>query len=187
MRPLATPSPASSTAASAPPAGSPARVHTARTVATIVVLVALAAVTGARTPPARAAGDPALADQWGLSLVGAPEAWRTATGSGTTIAVVDSGIDLAHEDLAEKIVEPRSWVSATAQDDAGHGSHVAGIAGAVTGNGKGVAGVAPGARLMPLKVLARDPLDGRSKGSFANVVAAIRHAADHGAAPRSHW
>ena len=132
--------------------------------------------------------------QWGLEEINAPEAWGAGTGEGVTIAVVDSGVDLGHEDLRDKIVAEVSCVGAkgdpaqcrgSAQDDHGHGTHVAGIALASTDNGRGVAGVAPDADLMAVRVLTNQcDADGASceaSGTSADVSAGIRWAADHGA------
>jgi len=128
--------------------------------------------------------DPLFAKQWALDQVGAPEAWaRGAGGAGTTIAVVDTGVDLGHPDLSSKIVAGTDLVAETgadcpagAQDENGHGTHVAGIAAAVTGNGIGVAGVAPDAQIMPVRVL-----DSEGSGTSDDIVAGIRWATDHGA------
>jgi subtilisin family serine protease len=130
--------------------------------------------------------------QWGLERIGAPEAWTTASGAGTTIAVVDSGIDLEHEDLAAQLVDQISCIGAagdptrcrgSAQDDNGHGTHVSGIALAATGNGRGIAGVAPGARLLAVRVLANDcsAAGCTASGTAGDVAAGIRWAVDHGA------
>ena len=131
--------------------------------------------------------------QWGLDRINAPGAWDVSTGSGITIAVVDSGVDLQHEDLRDKVVAEVSCVGAdgdpgrcrgSAQDDNGHGTHVAGIALATTDNGRGVAGVAPDADLMAVRVLSNSCDGGggcQATGSAADVSAGIRWAADHGA------
>src|SRR5687768_2546702 len=116
------------------------------------LIVALApAGAGGSTP-----NDPVLEQglQWSLERIGAPGAWARGTGDDITIAVVDSGVDLSHEDLAPKLVGHISCIGASGdgtgcsgsgKDDNGHGTHVAGIALAATGNGKGIAGVAPDA------------------------------------------
>src|SRR4051794_11652671 len=169
-------------------------------------LVALLALAGASlsiglspavasTRSAAETGDPGRAVQWGLERIGAPDAWATATGRGTTIAVVDSGAALEHEDLQDgKIVGAVSCLdtdgdpmrcAAGGQDDDGHGTHVAGIAAATTGNGKGIAGVAPDASLLIVKVL-RHGCDAlgtscTASGTAADVSAGILYAADHGA------
>src|SRR5215208_3576746 len=127
--------------------------------------------------------DPLFAKQWALDQINAPEAWaRGAHGAGTTIAVVDTGVDLGHPDLSAKLVAGTDIVGSNGdcppgpQDENGHGTHVAGIAAAVTNNGIGVAGVAPDASIMPVRVL-----DSEGSGSSDDVAAGIRWAADHGA------
>lgn len=146
---------------------------------TAVALTALA-VLGITAPPVRAASDQGQCKQWGMGIIGAETAWGAATGKGITIAIVDTGIELHHEDLAAHIdmVNGHNFVDPTAppQDDHGHGTHVAGIAAAITNNGRGVVGVAPDATIMPVKVL-----DSNGTGSTTNVAAGIRWAADHGA------
>lgn len=128
-------------------------------------------------------GDPYASQQWGLTRIEADKAWPLATGAGVTIAVVDSGVDLGHPDLAEKIVSypDADFVDGKAdtdgpQDKSGHGTHVAGIAAAVTNNGVGVAGVAPAASILPVRVL-----DERGRGTTGRVAAGVRYAADKGA------
>jgi subtilisin family serine protease len=127
--------------------------------------------------------DPLFARQWALDQLNAPEAWaRGARGAGTTVAVVDTGVDLSHPDLLSKLVAGQDFVAGKTdcptgpQDENGHGTHVAGIAAAVTNNGIGVAGVAPDAQLMPVRVL-----DEEGSGSLEDVAAGIRWAADNGA------
>jgi serine protease len=127
--------------------------------------------------------DPLFPRQWALDQLNAPEAWaRGARGAGTTVAVVDTGVDLAHPDLSSKLVAGHDFVAgrtdcpAGPQDENGHGTHVAGIAGAMTDNGIGVAGVAPDASIMPVRVL-----DEEGSGSLEDVAAGIRWAADNGA------
>lgn len=150
-------------------------------------------------PPAAAgpvpADDPVYEQglQWGLERIGAPQAWARGTGEGVTIAVVDSGVDLAHEELRDQVVGHTSCVGAdgdpgacrgSGQDDNGHGTHVAGIALAATGNGRGIAGVAPDADLLAVRVLADScDADGtcEATGSADDVAAGIRWAADQGA------
>ena len=130
-----------------------------------------------------AANDPLFAEQWGLTQINAPAAWqRGATGAGVTIAVVDTGVDLNHPDLASKLVTGADFQAGKRdcppgpQDENGHGTHVAGIAAAVTNNGIGVAGTTPDAKIMPVRVL-----DAEGSGDIETVVAGIKYAADHGA------
>ena len=123
--------------------------------------------------------DPSWGSQYGLNNIRAPQGWDTTTGSATVIiAIVDTGVDLTHPDLSTKIVAGYDFVNndAIAQDDNGHGSHVAGIAAASSNNGAGVAGASWGARIMPVKVL-----DASKNGSFANAASGIIWATDHGA------
>src|SRR5207249_216773 len=126
--------------------------------------------------------DPLFPHQWGLTQIKAPDAWaHGALGAGVTIAIVDTGVDLNHPDLGSKIVAGADLVSGETctpgdQDLNGHGTHVAGIAAALTNNGIGVAGTAPDAKIMPVRVL-----DSTGSGSTDDVAAGIRWAADHGA------
>ncbi|MDH7475678.1 MAG: S8 family peptidase [Anaerolineae bacterium] len=118
-------------------------------------------------------------DQWGLNKIEGPKAWGITTGSSlVTIAVIDTGVDLDHPDLQDKIVPGWDFVNndATPDDDHSHGTHVAGIAAATTNNGLGVAGVAWNTRIMPVKVL-----DSSGNGSMDDVIAGMTYAADHGA------
>lgn len=127
--------------------------------------------------------------QWGLHKIKAPEAWQTerATGFGINIAVVDSGTDLEHSDLlcAGKLVVHEGATigkSDPPHDRDGHGTHVAGIAAACTDNGKGVAGVAPDATVIPVN--ATDAIEDSSLlpgGSDEAMAAGIRFATEAGA------
>ncbi|MEO7980880.1 MAG: S8 family serine peptidase [Sporichthyaceae bacterium] len=106
-------------------------------------------------PPAGAAApnDPLFAKQYGPQQVHAPQAWATSTGAGAVIAVVDTGVDLTHEDLAGKLVPGATFIGCNPScgngdwkgpDGVGQpsdslGTHVAGIAAAATGSGVGIA------------------------------------------------
>jgi len=117
--------------------------------------------------------------QWGPQKIQAPAAWDVTTGtSDVLIAIVDTGVDLAHPDLNDKIVPGWDFIGEDpyAQDDHGHGSHVAGIAAAETDNDRGVAGVSWGARIMPIKVL-----DENGDGYYSDVARGVRYACNHGA------
>lgn len=114
-----------------------------------------------------------------MSKIRADQAWNASKGAGVTIAIVDTGIDLTHPDLKNKIVSHYTCIGTCktgGDDDNGHGSHVAGIAAAATGNGVGIAGVAPSAKLMAVKALASD-----GSGSCSDIALGIRWATDHGA------
>ena len=143
-----------------------------------LLVAAAAALVLVATPLARASSDPMFGQQYGPQQVNAPSAWQRSTGSGVVIAVVDTGVDLHHPDLVSKLVPGHDFVDddATPDDGNGHGTHVAGIAAAATGNGVGIAGMAPAARIMPVRVLGND-----GKGYSDDVVTGVRWAVDHGA------
>ena len=118
-----------------------------------------------------------------FGAVHAPAAWDSATGTGETIAVIDGGFDVTHPDLAGKVSLAWDVVgSTTAVDDPyaigvpGHGTATASVAAASTNNGIGLAGAAPNAHLMLIKV-------SDSNGAiYSNALAAgIVYAVDHGA------
>jgi subtilisin family serine protease len=130
--------------------------------------------------------------QWGPRQINANQAWATSTGAGQTIAIVDSGVDLDHPDLAGKIAggvtffecaaQPAGcgngdWESGPPAAGAGdpHGTHVAGIAAATANNATGIAGTAPDARILAVKVL------GAEGGSFEDIAAGVRWSVDNGA------
>ncbi len=115
---------------------------------------------------------------YNLEIIQAADAWGSCSqGQAVTIAVVDTGIDLDHSDLQANLASGKSFVDgvSSANDDYGHGTHVAGIVAAVANNG-GVVGVAPLATLMPVKVL-----DNQGSGSLYAVAQGIEWATDHGA------
>jgi subtilisin family serine protease len=126
--------------------------------------------------------DPLFLRQWGLDQINAPEAWSRAQGAGATIAIVDSGVDLNHPDLKSQLVPGVDLVAGNTdcppgpEDENGHGTHVAGIAAAATDNGIGVAGTAPDAKIMPVRVQ-----DASGSGDSGTVTEGIVWAADHGA------
>ncbi len=123
--------------------------------------------------------DPAFAFQYALVNIRAPQAWDITTGSSAvTIAIIDSGVDLSHPELAPKLLPGYDFVNGDAipQDDNGHGTHVAGVAAAASNNGLGMAGVSWGARILPVKVL-----NALNSGTYANVAAGIVWAANQGA------
>lgn len=156
------------------------------------VLAALVAATAASS--AATVGDPYRSKQWGLDHIRAEQAWATSDGTDALVAVVDTGVDLGHPDLAANLVtypdadmvEPkgtctkkkrvRTCVQDGAQDENGHGTHVAGIVAAVSDNGIGVAGTAPGAKVLPVRVL-----DAEGTGTAEQVAAGIRYASAKGA------
>ena len=160
----------------------------------VAVLTAVPLVLATATAGQAATTDPLRAEQWGLDRIRAEAAWPISTGTGALVAVVDTGVDLAHPDLAANVVGPgadfvepagtctgnkrggRTCVQDGAQDKNGHGTHVAGIIAAVTNNGTGVAGVAPGARILPVRVL-----DAEGSGTTDQIAAGVRYATAQGA------
>lgn len=117
--------------------------------------------------------DPLRAQQWGLDKMNVPAVWASyGTRLKTvTVALVDTGVDLKHPDLQGVLVEGANFdkPGTPPQDEAGHGTMTAGCIAAVANNGQGVAGVAPNAKIMPLKV----------GNSASSVVEAMMYAADH--------
>lgn len=152
-----------------------------------------ARMTAALTP-----NDPRYGEQWdftGTNGMRVPGAWDAATGTGATVAVIDTGIT-AHPDLDANVLPGYDFVSdataardgngrdanaqdqgdwyvagecgqATAGNSSWHGTHVAGTVAAVTGNATGVAGVAPNAKVVPVRVLAK------CGGSLSDIADAI--------------
>ncbi|MFZ5916577.1 MAG: S8 family serine peptidase [Chloroflexota bacterium] len=123
--------------------------------------------------------DPGYSGRWWWDKIQAPEAWDVTTGSpDVIIAVIDTGVDLDHPDLAAKLVDGYDFANldTTPDDDHGHGTHVAGITAAVTDNSLGVAGLAWQASIMPVKVL-----DSSGSGWLSDVAGGIVYAADNGA------
>ncbi|HYX44194.1 MAG TPA: S8 family serine peptidase, partial [Acidimicrobiales bacterium] len=147
--------------------------------------VIVASVLALVPSTARASNDPLFAKQWALRQIDAPSAWSASTGSGVRIGIVDTGVDLAHEDLGDKVVAHTSCIDTggdpgrcrgSGQDDHGHGTHLAGVAAATKDNGKGVAGVAPGAQLVVAK-----SLNFAGAGNLEDINAGIRWVVDHDA------
>lgn len=125
--------------------------------------------------------DPGYASQWALPKISAPQAWDVTRGSSSVlIAVVDTGIDLDHPDLAARVRTDIDYdfvnSDADAMDDNGHGTAIAGIIAAVTNNGVGVAGLCPNCMLLPVKVL-----NASGSGAYSTIASGIRYAADKGA------
>lgn len=132
----------------------------------------IAALLGvAATAASGAPSDPRFFQQWGLKRIGAEFAWGQSTGAGVVIAVLDSGVDAAHPDLAGKVLAGRDFVSGDADpsDENGHGTMVAGIAAAALHNGVGISPVAPDASVLPARVI-----DQEGRGTTDDAAEAIR-------------
>jgi len=131
--------------------------------------------------------DRAFSRQWALQMIQAPLAWELNQGSAdVTVAVLDSGIDLTHPDLAQHVlpigcnlIEDQVCTpnghGTPPIDQEGHGSHVAGIVAAATNNGEGIAGIAWNASLLPVRITS----DG--KGLESDFITGVVWAVDHGA------
>jgi subtilisin family serine protease len=122
--------------------------------------------------------DPLFPEQYSLKKVEAGKAWFLNTGKDTVkIAIIDSGVDLEHPDLKAKLLEGYNALDPAKppKDDVRHGTHVAGIAGAIGNNGVGVAGLASNCKIIPVKVL------GANSGTLDSISAGLIWAADNGA------
>ncbi|MFC6152951.1 S8 family serine peptidase [Nocardioides yefusunii] len=148
---------------------------------------------------AGATNDPFFDDQWGLSRTRLPGAWNVSTGDKVKVAVVDTGIDISHPDLVGRVTDGAEFDYTKADRDAdqgagflpvddedlpgkgwedphGHGTHVAGIIAANVNNGLQIAGGAPGAAVMPVKVF-----DENGAGASSDVARGIVWAVNNGA------
>jgi thermitase len=122
--------------------------------------------------------DPQYSSAWHLPKIGAPTAWDTAQGSGTTIAILDTGIDAVHPDLQSQIVPGWNFYdnNNNVADVHGHGTSVAGVAAAAGNNGVGTASVSFRSKIMPMRVT-----DTTGWGYYSMMAAALTAAADSGA------
>jgi subtilisin family serine protease len=122
--------------------------------------------------------DPYYANGWHLPKIGTPTAWQTSSGRNVVIAILDSGVDPDHPDLASKLVPGWNTYNNNADtaDVYGHGTKVAGAAAALTNNGIGVAAVASDAQVMPMRVTGTD-----GWASYSAIASALTWAADRGA------
>lgn len=122
--------------------------------------------------------DPYYSKGWHLPKIGTPTAWQTSSGSNVVIAILDSGVDPDHPDLAAKLVPGWNTYNNNADtaDVYGHGTKVAGAAAALTNNSVGVAAVAGDAQVMPMRVTGTD-----GWASYSAIASALTWAADRGA------
>jgi subtilisin family serine protease len=158
------------------------------------------AVTTSSVPSLIRSNDPYYDYMWWHQAVHAREAWEFGTGEGVVVAVVDTGVDILHEDLTRNIWinegeingdgidndnngyvdDYYGWnfVSNTNNilDDNGHGTHVSGIIAATADNNIGIAGIAPNSKILPVKVA-----NSRGGATLEDILAGLRYAADMGA------
>ncbi|MER5552787.1 type VII secretion-associated serine protease mycosin [Streptomyces sp. NPDC002793] len=147
-------------------------------------LAALLVAAGAGTAQA----DSVRSNQWHLTAMKAEEMWRSSTGDGITVAVIDSGVDTSNPDLQGKILDGRNFAPGESGDEHsdydGHGTSMAALI-AGTGNsrdGDGAFGLAPGVKVLPVRVPEKAANLAEDNEQFnATVSAAIRYSADEGA------
>jgi type VII secretion-associated serine protease mycosin len=126
----------------------------------------------------RTSDDPRRSEQWALDRLEAEASWDRATGKGVVVAVLDTGVDGSHPDLASSVLPGFDVIDGTdgRVDPNGHGTHVAGIITADADDALGVAGLAPDASILPVRVLGAD-----GSGDDAGIAEGVLWAADHGA------
>ncbi|MCB0371363.1 MAG: S8 family serine peptidase, partial [Bdellovibrionales bacterium] len=139
-------------------------------------------------------------DLWGLKKINTEDAWDLTQGEGVVVAVVDTGLDLTHADIAENVWTNEGEIPGNGIDDdqngyiddvhgwdfgdqdndvddfQGHGTHVAGTIAAVGNNSEGIIGVAPKSKIMPVK-----GFSSYGGGTTSSLAAAIVYAAMNGA------
>ncbi|MFK0254657.1 type VII secretion-associated serine protease mycosin [Streptomyces sp. NPDC090445] len=152
-------------------------------------LVLGAVLVGATAPPA--AADAVRDRQWALTALRAEEAWGITQGDGVTVAVLDTGVDSTHPDLAGQVLDGTDLIGMGAgPGDRAWARHGTAMAGIIAGHGhgrnrrQGVLGVAPQARILPVRVILEEGDPGRSKARQSKggaLAEGIRWAADHGA------
>ncbi|MEM7128361.1 MAG: S8 family serine peptidase, partial [Chloroflexota bacterium] len=127
--------------------------------------------------------DPSYDQQWALPQIQAHKAWEVTKGNkGVVLAIIDTGIDTTHPDLHSKLTPRNTWYDfgnndTNPRDVNGHGTHVAGIAGAVVNNKIGIAGLAWNAQILPIKVFP----DHKNGASTSAIARGILHAVSMGA------
>ncbi|MFC9592617.1 type VII secretion-associated serine protease mycosin [Streptomyces sp. NPDC056944] len=155
----------------------------------VALLAAAFSVLPATTAPAHA--DTIRARQWGLEALHTSEVWRTTKGKGVTVAVLDTGVDAHHPDLAGSVLTGRDLIGfGASKGDRAWARHGTAMAGIIAGHGHGpgsqdgVLGVAPDVRILPVRVILESTDKARDKARKTRGTAlaeGIRWAADHGA------
>ncbi|MFF9352202.1 type VII secretion-associated serine protease mycosin [Streptomyces sp. NPDC014734] len=150
-----------------------------------------AATAFALLPAAPASADALRDQQWGLDALHTERAWQTTRGKGITVAVVDTGVDGSLPDLAGQVLPGKDMIGfGAARGDRSWARHGTAMAGIIAGRGHGagredgVLGVAPEAKILPVRVIleASDPARTKARESRGTALAdGIRWAADHGA------
>lgn len=129
-------------------------------------------------PAALTPNDPYFGSQWHQNKIRTPSAWDLTSGAGVTVAILDTGVDATHPELSASIVPGWNFYanSADTTDSLGHGTAVAGTVAAATNNGVGVASIAGGAKIMPIRIS-----DNNGFATASTIAQAITYAADRGA------
>lgn len=129
-------------------------------------------------PPAFVPDDTLYNPSWHHPKIKTPSAWDTSTGTGVTIAILDTGVDPTHPDLSAQLVPGRNILdnNNNTEDVHGHGTWVAGVAAASGNNAVGIAGVAWNAKIMPIRIA-----DETGYAFWSDMATGILYAADHGA------
>ncbi|MFF3419485.1 type VII secretion-associated serine protease mycosin [Streptomyces sp. NPDC002698] len=183
------------TTGTTPPVGRPRRpapgVRGPRISRRAGALAALLAASLTLVPSAAAHADGIRAQQWGLDAMHTQQAWRTTKGKGVTVAVLDTGVDALHPDLKGNVLAEKDLVGFGASRGdrtwARHGTAMAGIIaghGHGPGDADGVMGIAPEAKILPVRVILedKDPARSKARNTRGNALAdGIRWATDHGA------
>uniref|UniRef100_UPI003CD071A5 type VII secretion-associated serine protease mycosin n=1 Tax=Streptomyces hawaiiensis TaxID=67305 RepID=UPI003CD071A5 len=169
----------------------PAGKHPRRPSRKAAALGALLSVGLVLLPAATAHADGIRAQQWALEAMHTEEAWQTTKGRGITVAVLDTGVEADHPDLVGNVLPGKDLVRFGAEPGdrawARHGTAMAGIIaghGHGPGDADGVIGIAPEAKILPVRVILEDgdPSRAKARSTRGNALAeGIRWAADHGA------
>ncbi|MCX5412223.1 type VII secretion-associated serine protease mycosin [Streptomyces sp. NBC_00059] len=153
----------------------------------VPVVLGLLLAVGASTP---AFADSARSEQWHLDAMKAEEMWKTSTGEGVTVAVIDSGVDATNPDLTGRVLEglnlEKDLPGDELEDYSGHGT---GMAGLISGTGRalggnGAFGLAPGAKILPIRMPKAGGAANQAAGDKRfneNLPKAIKYAVDHDA------
>lgn len=155
------------------------------------LLCCLLAATVALVPPSTAYADGIRAKQWALEALHTQEAWQSTKGGGITVAVLDTGVEADHPDLTGNVLTGRDMVGFGAKEgDRAWARHGTAMAGIIAGHGHGYAnadgvlGIAPEAKILPVRVILEDgdPERTKARNTRGNALAeGIRWAADQGA------
>ena len=137
------------------------------------------AVTKKRKSKTRRSNDSQRRRQWALDRLAAEKVWRKSSGTGVVVAVVDTGVQADHPDLKGQMLKGWDFVESDgkAGDRNGHGTHVAGIIAAKANNKRGIAGLAPSSRILPVRVL-NSAGNGSTVAVARGIVYAVRKGAD---------